>query len=108
MNKEQLKGHSRMLILAALDQKAMHGYALAQALRDQMPDTFKFGMGMLYPLLHNLEKKGFITGTWREVSSGKRRVYELTTRGQKELKALKQDWAVFQKTITRIVHAAAI
>jgi PadR family transcriptional regulator, regulatory protein PadR len=106
MNKEQLKGHSEMLILAALDKKPLHGYALAQVLRDQMPEIFKFGMGMLYPLLHKMEKKDLIYGTWRDLDSGKRRVYEITQKGKKEFQVLKNDWQVFQKTITKIVHAA--
>ena len=106
MNKEQLKGHSTMLILAALEHKPLHGYALSQVLRDSMPDEFKFGMGMLYPLLHKLEKQSFIIGVWQETGNGKRRVYELTRKGKRELSNRKADWGIFQKAITRIVHAA--
>ncbi len=95
-----------MLILATLERKSLHGYALSLVLRDSMPDEFKFGMGMLYPLLHKLEKQKYITGAWQETGNGQRRVYELTRKGEKELQAKKADWVVFQKAITRIIHAA--
>jgi len=55
MNQQLLKGHSRLLVLAALNKQPMHGYALSEYLQVEMAEAFKFGVGMIYPLLHKLE-----------------------------------------------------
>lgn len=104
MNKELLKGNSEMIILSALASKPMHGYALSQKLQQEMPDMFKFGVGMLYPLLHRLEKKKLITGSWITIDNAKKRVYSLTKKGKKQLTTSKHEWQMFNKTVSKLVN----
>ncbi len=106
MNKELLKGNSELLILSLLAGEPMHGYALSKKLVSTMPDMFRFGVGMLYPLLHKLEHEGLITSRWREIDNKNRRVYEVTKRGRRGLIARKKDWFTFQKTINTLVQNA--
>lgn len=104
MNRELLKGHSELIILAALARRPMHGYALAEFVKHQMPESFKFGMGMIYPLLHRLEQKKLVRGEWRDLAGLRRRVYSLTQAGRKALQAKRAEWRSFQSLMTKVVN----
>lgn len=106
MNKQLLKGHSELLILAALAREPMHGYALSERLRDELHDLFKFGVGMLYPLLHGMEKKKLIKGEWQAVEGADRRVYSLTKNGRKSLAAQKKEWQTFSSLVNSFVQVS--
>jgi len=107
MNHQALKGNSELLILAALARQPMHGYALSEYLKEEMRDLFKFGVGMLYPLLHQLEKDKLIVGRWQSLAGADRRVYSLTKKGQKQLKARRQEWQVMTNLVGKLVHQIA-
>ncbi|MBI3115472.1 MAG: PadR family transcriptional regulator [Candidatus Kerfeldbacteria bacterium] len=102
MNRELLKGHSELIILAALAQRPMHGYSLSEHIKSQVPETFKFGVGMIYPLLHRLEQKNLIRGVWQGPGGMRRRVYSLTARGKKALAAKRDEWQTFQSMMTNV------
>lgn len=104
MNKERLKGNSELLILAVLERGPMHGYALSQMLQNSMPGMFSFGVGMLYPLLHKMEKKKRIKGEWKDTAGAKRRLYSLTERGKKELAKEKKEWQRFSGALSTLLH----
>lgn len=104
MNKEILKGHSELLVLTALSAGPLHGYALSQKLQQALPDLFRFGMGMIYPLLHKLEKKKLIVSDWQEFAGLKRRMYRLTRQGQRELVKQKNEWQLFNAGVTKILE----
>jgi PadR family transcriptional regulator, regulatory protein PadR len=103
MNKEMLKGHSELLVMSFLAVKPMHGYALSQKLQEALPDSFRFGMGMIYPLLHKLEKRKLITSEWQELAGIKKRVYSLTNKGKKALAEQKKDWQLFNRGMAKIL-----
>lgn len=107
-NPQALKGHSRLIVLAALARQPMHGYALSEYLKDEMADLFKFGVGMLYPLLHQLEKEKLIMGKWQQLVGSDRRVYSLTKKGQKELEAKKAEWLVMTNLVGKLVNEFAV
>lgn len=108
MDQQLLKGHSRLLILAALQTRPMHGYALSEFLKEEMAETFKFGVGMLYPLLHKLEKEKYIAGRWEDASGLSKRVYHLTTKGKKELREKKAEWNSMSLLVQNIINQATI
>ena len=108
MDQQLLKGHSRLLILAALRTRPMHGYALSEFLKEEMAETFKFGVGMLYPLLHKLENEKFIVGRWEDTAGLPKRVYHLTTQGKKELREKKHEWNSMSLLMRNIINHAAI
>lgn len=107
MNKELLKGHSELIVLAALASNPMHGYALSEQIKAQMPESFKFGVGMLYPLLHRLEQKDLIVGSWQDSGQQKRRVYSVTKQGKKTLATKKVEWQQFHQLVTKLVTLVA-
>jgi len=108
MDQQLLKGHSELLILAALQKQPMHGYALSEFLKDEMAETFKFGVGMLYPLLHKLEKQKFISGFWEESGGLRKRVYRLTKQGKKELHKKRQEWNDLSFLVKNIINPSTI
>ena len=71
------------LILSALADGRRHGYQIAMEIEKKSGGMFQFNHGTLYPILHKLEKKGFIRGSWKqEEGTRKRKYYALTSRGK--------------------------
>lgn len=86
----------------------MHGYALSEYLKDEMADTFKFGVGMLYPLLHTLEKEKCIIGFWQESGGMRKRVYRITHKGKKELVKKRQEWNELSLLIRNVINFSTL
>src|SRR5260221_13341818 len=73
MNAETLKGHLDLLLLAALQSRPAHGYAIADTLRARSDGAFDLPEGTLYPALHRLERAGLLSSRWSEVGGRRRR-----------------------------------
>lgn len=108
MDQQLLKGHSRLLILAALQTRPMHGYALSEYLKEEMAETFKFGVGMLYPLLHKLEKEQCIAGRWDGAGKLRKRIYHITPRGKNELRKKKHEWNSMSLLVQNVINQKAV
>jgi transcriptional regulator len=107
MNSEALKGHLDMLLLAAVQPRPAHGYAIAETLRARSDGAFDLPEGTLYPALHRLERAGLVSSRWSEVNGRRRRVYQLTTKGQRELAKRHNEWRDFSRAIFSVVKAPA-
>lgn len=107
MRKKSLKGHSDLIVLSALAVRPMHGYMLSEYLKQQMPEAFSFGAGMIYPVLHKLEQKQLIKGEWKEFAGTKRRVYTLTRQGRKMHETKKREWQTFSRLMTKVIGHAS-
>jgi DNA-binding PadR family transcriptional regulator len=92
------KGLLDMIILQFLDQEPMHGYQLITKVRKSF--GVYFGPSTVYPLLGNLEKKGYIKSTWNMDTERPRKVYELTTDGQTVLNFTEGSLNLICKTMT--------
>lgn len=103
MDSRLKKNSTRLVVLAALNRRPMHGYAITEYLQATLPDSLKFGAGMLYPLLHSLEQQKLIIGKWEEFAGMKRRVYSLTKKGKKEFTAQTKEWQTMNALIGRLV-----
>lgn len=85
MRDELLPGTLDMLILKALSLAPMHGYAIAQHLKQVSRDVLRVEEGSLYPALQRLLAKGWVKGEWRETPNKRRaRYYTLTAAGRKQ------------------------
>lgn len=107
MSAETLKGHLELLLLAALQPGPAHGYAVAEALRARSQGTFDLPEGTLYPALHRLEGAGLLASKWSEVNGRRRRVYQLTAKGQKSLVSRQDEWRVFSRAVQAVVGGVA-
>ncbi|MBO0830609.1 MAG: PadR family transcriptional regulator [Actinobacteria bacterium] len=95
MFRERMKGNLDLLILAVLAAAPAHGYEVAERLRQRSNGAFDLPEGTIYPALHRLEARGWVTSSWRSVGGRNRRVYELTDDGHQQLAAERTDWASF-------------
>jgi transcriptional regulator len=101
-----LQGTLDMLILKALQLEPMHGFGLAQRLKQMSAEVFKVEMGSLYPALVRLEKQGWIKGQWGlSDANRKARFYTLTAAGRKQLEEEKTQWALLAGTIDAMLKA---
>jgi len=107
MKGETLKGHLEMLLLAALETRPAHGYAVVETLRQRSAGTFDLPEGTLYPALHRLEKAGLVTSAWNDESGRRRRVYQLTVRGRRSLSERRAEWRTFAHAVSGVVEGLA-
>ncbi len=82
------RGTIILAVLSAL-QHGQHGYPLRMTLSDH---GLPIDEGTLYPLLHRLETKGFLSGQWQEESGRKRRLYSLSPKGKAYRDMLVAEW----------------
>jgi transcriptional regulator len=103
MKAEVLKGHLDLLLLAAVQGHPAHGYAIAETLRARSNGTFKLPDGTLYPALHRLERAALLTSRWSEATGRRRRVYQLTAKGERTLARQHAEWRDFARAVHAIV-----
>jgi PadR family transcriptional regulator len=102
---EILQGTLDMLILQTLQWGPRHGYALSKAIRTNSGEILKVDTGSLYPALHRLERKGWITAEWKASEVGPRlRVYRLTKNGKKQLVSERSRWERITAAIAGIMN----
>ncbi len=92
------KGLLDMIILQFLDQEPMHGYQLITKIRKNF--GVYFGPSTVYPLLSNLEKKGYVTSTWNMEYERPRKIYALTKDGETVLNFTEGSLNIICKTMT--------
>jgi PadR family transcriptional regulator PadR len=102
-----VQGTLDLLILRSLALEPMHGWAIAQRIRQVSGDVLQVGQGALYPALHKLEQQGWITAEWA-VSENKRRAtyYTLTREGRKALAHETAQWERLSAAISLVVRKA--
>ena len=100
---EALKGHLDLLLLAILSEGPAHGYAIIEALRARSAGVFDLPEGTIYPALHRLEAQGLLRSSWTEDSGRRKRIYELTPKGQQALASRQEEWLKFSKAINATV-----
>ena len=103
VNKELLKGSTNMLILSLLEKENMYGYQMIKEISKESNNVFELQEGTLYPILHGLEEKGFITSYWDETGTKKRKYYSITKKGKKQLKERKEEWKIFSNGINQVL-----
>ena len=102
-----LQGTLDLLILRTLLAGPAHGHDIAKHLQRTSEDLFQVETGSLYPALHRLEAKGWVTASWELSKKGKRaRFYRLTRLGRKQLAAEQSKWEAFSRAMALILKPA--
>jgi transcriptional regulator len=102
------QGTLDMLILQVLSLEDAHGYAVAQRLQQISRDAVQVNQGSLYPALHRLEQKGWLSAEWRPSDTGREsKVYRLTRKGRKQLEVEKQEWSKLTAAVRLIFNEGA-
>ena len=101
-----VQGPLDLLILKILALEPLHGWAIAQRIRQMSGDVLQVGQSALYPALHKLERQGWIKSQW-QVSNTNRRVkyYTLTRSGRKAVANEAANWERLSAAISSIVRA---
>jgi len=103
MRSEALKGHLDLLIASTIRAGATHGYAIIQSLRTRSGGRFDLPEGTVYPVLHRLEEAGILASHWSTETGRKRRVYQLTRRGQSWLETSSHEWHDFSLGVQAVI-----
>lgn len=102
-----LPGTLEMLILRVLLREELHGYAIAQRLKDISRDVLQVGESSLYPALQRLLLNGYVETEWRPSENNRRaRYYSLTPAGRKQLVAEREEFDRLVAAIRRILQTA--
>jgi transcriptional regulator len=102
MRAESLKGHLDALILAVLAEQQLHGYAIIEQLKSRSGGQLALPEGTIYPALHRLEHAGLLSSSWSD-RGRRRRVYQLTRNGRKELRVRKSEWRDFSGAVEAVL-----
>lgn len=103
LSKELVAASTIPLVLAVLSEGDNYGYSLIQRVRELSKGKIEWSEGMLYPVLHWMEKERLIESEWRESDNGRRRkYYALRRQGQKALEIHQQQWMAVHETLTKL------
>lgn len=102
---ELLQGTLDLLILKVVALGPIHGYGIAQRIRQISKDVLQVQQGSLYPALHRLEKRRWLESVWRESENGRQaKFYKLSAKGRKQLAEEQLTWQRLAGAIALILQ----
>jgi PadR family transcriptional regulator, regulatory protein PadR len=102
-DQEWKKGSAELLVLSLLEDQPRHGYDISKLIEMRSGGALRFHVTSLYPLLHRLQKRGWIDGRWVEkAEQRRRRYYSLTAEGKKVLRSQRKSWKDFVAAISQV------
>jgi len=102
-----LQGTLDLLILKVVALGPVHGYGIAQRIRQISKDVLQVQQGSLYPALHRLEKRAWLQSEWGESDNGRQaKFYRLSAKGRKQLAAEEETWNRLAKAVGLILQLA--
>lgn len=100
INKDLTAASSTPIVLAILAEGDSYGYAILQRVREASGGRMEWTDGMLYPVLHRLERLGHVEARWEIAENGRRRkYYRLTSRGRDQLAEERRQWQAVDDTL---------
>jgi PadR family transcriptional regulator, regulatory protein PadR len=105
IGKDLVAASSTPLILAIVAEGDTYGYAILKRVAELSGGQLQWTDGMLYPVLHRLERNGHIEGYWGASETGRRRkYYRITDRGRAELKDQRQQWQAVDSALRNVLR----
>jgi PadR family transcriptional regulator PadR len=109
VSKDLIAASSTPLVLAILAEGDSYGYAILQRVLEASKGRMEWTDGMLYPVLHRLERLGHIKARWEVAENGrKRRYYRITSEGRTQLEEERKQWQAVDATLRGVWRAVAI
>ena len=100
--------HTQLLVLSLLAGEDMYGYQMILELARRSDHTFEMKEGTLYPVLHGLERQGYVEAYQQEASTGRvRKYYHLTRRGEAALKKEAEAWKEYAGAVNAVLRSSA-
>jgi PadR family transcriptional regulator, regulatory protein PadR len=109
INKDLIAASSTPLVLGILAEGDSYGYAILQRVRELSGGRMEWTDGMLYPVLHRLERLGLVRARWEVADSGRRRkYYRITPQGRAQLAEERRQWQAVDSTLRGIWLAMSL
>ena len=103
VNKDLVAASATPLVLAILAEGDSYGYAIVKRVSELSGGQLQWADGMLYPMLHRLERLGYVEANWQSSETGRRRKYYRVTReGLAQLAAQRRQWQIVDATLRGI------
>ncbi|HET7275227.1 MAG TPA: helix-turn-helix transcriptional regulator [Longimicrobiaceae bacterium] len=103
INKDLVAASATPLVLAILTEGDSYGYAILKRVSELSDGGLEWTDGMLYPVLHRLERQGHIEGRWGSSETGRRRkYYRITGQGREQLREHRQQWQTVDSALRNI------
>lgn len=103
IEKSLTSGSTSMLLLRLLEERDMYGYEMIDTLESRSNHVFNLKAGTLYPLLHSLEEKNYLTSYEKEANGKVRKYYGITREGRRYLKDKKEEWQEFSTAVANVL-----
>lgn len=103
ISKELIKGSTSLLVMSVLKGQDLYGYKIIKELEVRSENVFELKEGTLYPILHALEKEGFLESYWDEYENRKRKYYHLTRKGLKQLETKHEEWKIYSGSVNKVL-----
>lgn len=101
------QGTLDMLILKAVSLEPMHGWSIAERIKQVSRDALEVPQGSLYPALHRLEGRGLLLAEWRTSDDNRRaKYYRLTATGKRALATERAEWERFMVAVQLVMREA--
>jgi transcriptional regulator len=101
-----MQGTLDLIILKALSVQSMHGWGISAQIREMSRDVFRVGQGSLYPALHRVENKGWVTSYWKQTENNRiARYYQLTPEGRHALAEESDTWRRYARAVESVLDA---
>ena len=105
IRKELVAASAEPLILSLLADGESYGYAIIQEIKVRSKDRIQWTDGMLYPVLHRMEREGWIESHWAETETGRRRkYYQLKKEGKRALKEKRDQWMMVHSVLSGLLE----
>ncbi len=109
INKDLVAASATPLVLAILAEGDSYGYAILKRVNELSGGNLQWTDGMLYPVLHRLERQGHIRGKWDTSETGrKRKYYHLTAQGKAQLMDQRQQWQTVDSALRNIWRTVSL
>jgi PadR family transcriptional regulator PadR len=109
INKDLMAASSTPIVLAILAEEDSYGYAIIKRVRELSGGRMEWTDGMLYPVLHRLERLGHVKARWQVAESGRRRkYYRITSQGRAQLAEERRQWQAVDATLRGIWQAFSL
>ena len=107
MKKKSIE-HTKLLVLSLLSGEDMYGYQMIVELGRRSNRTFEMKEGTLYPVVHGLEKDGYVEAYQQEAPTGRvRKYYHLTRKGGAALKTEEKAWETYSGAVNAVLRSSA-
>ena len=109
IDKDLVAASSTLLVLGILAEGESYGYAILKRVKDLSSGRIEWTDGMLYPLLHRLERSGYVSAAWGRSETGRRRKhYAITNAGRNLLAERRTQWDVVADALNQVWHSAEL